>query len=60
MSDNYDCPFCGAYDSTHCEKLRPLDYGEHTEKQLEAARAVGCRVAYYTDKRLAASRGDRP
>jgi hypothetical protein len=47
----YDCPHCGAYDSTRCEKLVPVDVKPYSRQDFQAARDVGCRVAHYVDLR---------
>ena len=50
---NYECPHCGAYDSTRCDMLAKAISASRnpTERELAKAREVGCRVAHYTDKR---------
>jgi transcription elongation factor Elf1 len=49
----YECPHCGADDSTRCAVLPPTPIGGYSAKQLKRGRKVGCRRAYYTDLRLA-------
>lgn len=54
---SYTCPFCGADDSTHCEKLPVLPVQipgkkarfRYTPGEMSSAREVGCRVAHYVD-----------
>lgn len=51
-SYTYDCPHCGAQDSTRCAMLPASDPARpYTEAMLERARAVGCRVVHYVDRR---------
>lgn len=51
---NYVCPKCGAEDSGRCVMLPPAGVRPYSERKLRAARDVGCRIAYYTDKELLA------
>lgn len=46
----YDCPHCGAKDSTECALLVPADdkYG-YPKKYIDQARELGCRIMYYHD-----------
>lgn len=49
---SYDCPHCGASDSTRCGIAlysRPGNGPEYSPKKLERGREVGCRVAFYVD-----------
>lgn len=55
MTDYYDCPHCGAYDSAYCAKLSPEPRNGYSESQLDAARRVGCRVTYYIDQYAASA-----
>lgn len=51
-SYTYNCPHCGAQDSTRCSVLPASDPARpYTEAMLERARAVGCRVVHYVDRR---------
>lgn len=53
MPKSYDCPHCGAVDSTTCAFRTSHLTGTVVSSQKERAREVGCRVMYYTDKREA-------
>lgn len=49
----YVCPYCGAEDSTRCDKAAEMRLADRDPRPRELAqmRAVGCRVAHYIDIR---------
>jgi hypothetical protein len=48
---SYDCPHCGAEDSTRCAFRTSDRTGTVVVSQAEKARKAGCRVMYYNDLR---------
>jgi hypothetical protein len=54
---SYTCPHCGAFDSTNCAKLVPVDVKPYSRQDFDGARRVGCRVAFFVD--LAVKEGRR-
>lgn len=49
MAKSYDCPHCGAIDSTTCAFQCSDRTGTVVPSQQKEARKVGCRVMHYTD-----------
>ena len=48
--DQYDCPHCGAIDSTRCVFRTSDRTGTVILSEQGEAREVGCRVMHYTDR----------
>jgi hypothetical protein len=56
--ERYECPYCGAHDSGKCDFIIDDRTGSVRKKDQNKAREVGCRVMYYTDRRVDVARQD--